>query len=132
MSAEYPEWVDLGYNDTFYAIIDRPDHDERQNISFDDYDHEIEVDNAFFEDPPHTDLTGTGYDGQCWDEWYYEQDVCGSSTGWLRTQWNVEPNEEFSVTFSIHDEGDGVWDSTVILDNFQWSLNPVDPGTDLI
>lgn len=121
----------MGYNDTFYAIIDRPSAGERQNISYDDSGNEIEVDNTFFEDPPRTNLAGTGYEGQCTNE-DWSRDVCGSSTGWLRTSWSITPNEEFTLTFSIHDEGDGLLDSAVILDNFAWSLNAVEPGTDLI
>jgi hypothetical protein len=131
LSTEYPEYVHLGYNDTFYAIIDRPSAGERQNISYDDSGNEIEVDNTFFEDPPRTNLAGTGYEGRCTNE-DWSRDVCGSSTGWLRTSWSITPNEEFTLTFSIHDEGDGLLDSAVILDNFAWSLNTVEPGTDLI
>lgn len=131
VSSEYPEWVGEGYNDTFYAILDRPDTGEHINISFDDYGAEIEVDNAFFEDPPVTDLSGTGYSDTCLNE-IGTTTICGSSTGWLRTSWEIEPREEFTLTFSIHDEGDGKYDSVVILDNFQWSLDAVDPGTILI
>jgi hypothetical protein len=128
LSTEYPEWVGEGFNDTFYAIVDRPSVSEYRNISYDEAGHEIEIDNAFFESPPTTDITGTGYDGTCLNE-DFSRTVCGSSTGWLRTSWNVNPGEEFSLTFSIHDEGDGFYDSATILDNFEWSLNPVDPGT---
>ena len=131
LSTEYPEWVDEGFNDTFYAIVDRPAAGERRNISFDEAGHEIEIDNAFFENPPVTNISGTGYDGTCTNE-DFSRTVCGSSTGWLRTSWEVEPGEEFTLTFSIHDEGDGIYDSTVILDNFQWSPDPVDPGTVII
>ncbi len=131
MSTEYPEWVQEGYNDTFYAIVDRPAAAERRNISFDERGQEIEIDNAFFEDPPTTSIAGTGYDGMCLnDSGGYE--ICGSSTGWLRTSWNVDANEEFTLIFSIHDEGDGYLDSAVIIDNFQWSLVPVDEGTQII
>lgn len=128
LSTEYPEWVDQGFNDTFYAILERPATGERRNISFDEGGHEIEVDNAFFEHPPVTDLAGTGYDGMCTNE-DFTRTVCGSSTGWLRTAWDIAPGEEFTLTFSIHDEGDGIYDSTAIVDNFQWSPDPVDPGT---
>lgn len=130
LSTEYPEYVDLGFNDTFYAIIDRPTTGERINISFDEQESEIEIDNAFFEDPPTTNIDGTGYDGMCNDDFGYN--LCGSSTGWLRTQWSINPGEEFTLTFSIHDEGDGVLDSGVIIDNFAWSNEPVDDGTDVL
>ncbi len=126
MSAEYPEWVGEGFNDTFYAILDRPTAGEHLNISFDDFGAEIEVDNAFFEDPPTTNINGTGYTD------FYIGEICGSSTGWLRTAWEIDPGEVFNLTFSIHDEGDGIYDSMVIIDNFQWSIEPVDPGTVII
>jgi hypothetical protein len=126
LSVEYPEWVEMGYNDTFYAILNRPATGENINISLDDFGNEIEVDNAFFEDPPTTNVGGTGYTDMSFGE------VCGSSTGWLRTAWEINPGEVFSLTFSIHDEGDGIYDSMVILDNFQWSIEPVDPGTVII
>ncbi len=131
MSAEYPEWCGQGFNDTFYAILDRPSVGEWLNISYDDAGHEIEVDNAFFENPPVADLSGTGYDGMCFNE-DFSTTVCGSSTGWLRTSWGVNPNEEFTLILTIHDEGDGLYDSGVLLDNFQWSPNPVEPGTIII
>ena len=129
LSAEYPEWVGEGFNDTFYAIF--VDHltSERKNISFDDYGAEIEVDNAFFEDPPVTNINGTGYEFTCENEIGPPVSICGSSTGWLRTAWNIEPGQDFDLIFSIHDEGDGIYDSAVILDNFQWSAEPVDEGT---
>jgi hypothetical protein len=131
MTTEYPEWREQGFNDTFYSLLDRPSVGEWGNISFDDAGHEIEVDNAFFEDPPVTNLAGSGYDGTCLNE-DFSRTVCGSSTGWLRTSWTVNPNEEFTLILTIHDEGDGLYDSGVLLDNFQWSPNPVRPGTVII
>ena len=121
----------MGFNDTFYAILDRPSAGEYMNISFDDYGAEIEVDNAFFQDPPTTDISGTGYTDTCCPI-LMPCAICGSSTGWLRTSWEIEPREEFTLTFSIHDEGDGIYDSMVILDNFRWSIDEVDPGTIII
>jgi hypothetical protein len=81
LSAEYPEWVNEGFNDTFYAIlVDHLAGEARQNISFDDFGHEIEVDNAYFESPPVTDIGGTGYDLTCTNEVGPLTSVCGSST----------------------------------------------------
>ena len=34
--------------------------------------------------------------------------------------WPIRGGEEFRLTFSIHDEGDAVFDSLVLLDNFRW------------
>ncbi len=43
------------------------------------------------------------------------------STGWLRTNWPIQGGEEFTLTFSIHDEGDAIYDSLVLIDNFRWN-----------
>ncbi len=52
----------------------------------------------------------------------------GSSTGWLVTEWIIEPEEEFDITFHIHDTTDHFLDSEVILDQFLF-VAEADPGT---
>ena len=54
----------------------------------------------------------------------------GSSTGWLRTTWTIQPHEVFTLTFHIHDTNDEVFDSAVLLDNFQWKGSGAKPGTE--
>ncbi len=119
LSTEYPEWVGSEYNDTFYAILhDRDDPGAGTvNVSFDSRGKAITVNNDFFETPPNlsVDITGTGYEG----------DV-GSTTGWLKTTVPVTPGHTIELTFSIHDEGDGILDSAVIIDNLTWDASPVD------
>jgi hypothetical protein len=44
------------------------------------------------------------------------------------TEWPVEPGEEFWLTFHVHDTGDGIFDSEVILDGLQF-VGAVTPGT---
>ena len=128
LTTEYPEWLGAGFNDAFYAVIEAASTNggASTNIS---YDHspaqnEICVNSAFFEDPPMTDVSGSGFG---WDSALSEH--TGGSTGWYRTRWPVDPNEVFFLTFSIHDESDGIFDSTVILDNFRWLLSSPTPGT---
>ncbi len=107
-SAEYPNYVGQDFNDTFYAILEAEstNNGEATNIAFDSNNDSIEVDNNYFENPFHPiPNRGTGFDQH-------------GSTGWLRTSWPIRPGEEFTLTFSIHDEGDAVYDSAVILDNF--------------
>ncbi len=54
----------------------------------------------------------------------------GSISGWLRTTSPLTPGETVTLTFSIHDEGDSILDSAVIIDNFRWQTVPIDgPGT---
>jgi hypothetical protein len=109
-SAEYPDYVNQNYNDTFYAILEAPSTNggSRTNIAFDSQNQSIEVDNNYFQNPFHPIPNwNTGFDSH-------------GSTGWLRTSWPVSGGEEFTLTFSIHDEGDQVFDSLVLLDNFRF------------
>ena len=57
------------------------------------------------------DLTGTGFEGH-------------AGTSWLQTQANVTPGSTIWLEFGAFDSGDGVLDSTGIVDNFQWSATP--------
>ena len=41
-------------------------------------------------------------------------------TNWLKTTAPVEPGETVTVSFIIFDEGDGILDSAVNVDNFRW------------
>jgi hypothetical protein len=122
-SAEYPEFLGEGYNDTFYAIMeyDALNGGATTNIAFDDLDNEIEVDADFFENAAHPcDESGS--------PWSPTVDDGAGSTGWLRTSWPVAEGDDFSLTFSIHDEGDCFFDSMVLIDNFLW-LDESPPGT---
>jgi hypothetical protein len=44
----------------------------------------------------------------------------GASTGWLTTKAPIQPGEQFTLDLMIWDAGDGLLDSSVILDHFQW------------
>ena len=119
-SAEYPGFVKKNFNDTFFAIIEAASTNDGKptNISFDPNNNSIEVDNNYFENEFHPiPNTGTGFDSH-------------GSTGWLRSSWPIKPGEEFTLTFTIHDEGDGIYDSMVLLDNFRWSPNKAVGTTD--
>jgi hypothetical protein len=119
-SAEYPEYVQASFNDTFYAILEASSTNQGQatNISFDPNKQSIEVDNNYFENEFHPiPNTGTGFDND-------------GSTGWLRTSWPVRGGEQFTLTFSIHDEGDAIYDSVVLLDNFRFHAYEAVGNTD--
>jgi hypothetical protein len=119
-SFDYPEYVKQNFNDTFYAIIKAGSTNGGRptNISFDANNNSIEVDNNYFEQPFHPiPNTGTGFDSH-------------GSTGWLRTSWPIRGGERFALTFSIHDEGDAVFDSLVLLDNFHWHTHEAVGTTD--
>jgi hypothetical protein len=49
----------------------------------------------------------------------------GGSTGWLTTTAPVTPGEDVTLHFIIFDEGDHIYDSSVIIDNFQWGTTVI-------
>lgn len=61
-------------------------------------------------------LSGTGFEGH-------------ASTGWLVTRAPVAPGSEITLRFAIWDSGDGVMDSTVLVDAFSFSTEPVAAAT---
>lgn len=119
-SAEYPEYVGQQFNDTFLAILEAKSTNDGAptNISFDPNGKPIEVNNNYFENKFHPiPNTGTGFDSD-------------GSTGWLRTSWPIKGGEAFTLTFTIHDEGDGVYTSLAVLDNFRWHEQSAVGNTD--
>jgi hypothetical protein len=82
-----------------------------------------------------TDITGTGFECGTEDVDYvgdYSMGFTyGSSTGWLVTEWPVEPGELFTIRFHLHDTADCILDSTVLIDKFVF-VRDADPGTDVL
>jgi hypothetical protein len=76
-----------------------------------------------------TDIGGTGF--ECAPDEYSDSSNYGSSTGWLQTSWPITGDEMFALTFHIHDTGDGIFDSEVILDSFEFLKDP-EQGTVVI
>jgi hypothetical protein len=128
---EYPSYICSQFNDIFVAVMRDKDgnfiqgaNQETGNISFDKDGNYLSVNAGFlevcspgtyggkqFDCPLGTDdLQGTGFEGH-------------GATGWLQTNAPVKPGEEFELLFGIADAGDGILDSTVLLDSFQWSAN---------
>jgi hypothetical protein len=146
-SGEWPEYVCTSKNDSFIVWYKSAafNEGEPENISFDSAGNPVSVNNAFFdrctpnlvcngknlgECPGGTEeLQGTGFyrlGSYCGSG----QSTSGGATGWLTTQAPVVPNETIELEFIIWDTGDGVWDSSVLLDHFQWVPSEVTgPGT---
>jgi Putative metal-binding motif len=133
-SAEFPEYVCSTYNDEFLVEMQSPnEYPMGANISFDMQKNPITVNNGFFtvcqNDPgkaetqhcthPVSDIAGTGYEDTLADR------PIGGSTGWLTTTAPVTPGEELTLRFIIFDEGDHIYDSSVLIDHFQWSVTAV-------
>ncbi len=56
-------------------------------------------------------------------------DQVGGGTGWLTTVGNVNGGEIITLRFAVWDTSDGGYDSLALLDAFEWSLDPSEPGT---
>ena len=108
LSAEYPEFVGQVYNDTFEANINGSAWSG--NAAVDSLGNVVGVNSAFFSVTAQSDLSGSGYDNGV-----------GGGTGWLSVIVPVAEGELVSVEFKVYDVYDGIYDSAVLLDNFQWS-----------
>jgi Cys-rich repeat protein len=129
---EYPNFICSTFNDIFIAVMRDKNgnfipgaNPATGNISFDKQGNYLSVNAGFLEacTPGFhggkqfncplgtTDLQGTGFE-------------TGAATDWLETIAPVNPGEEFELLFGISDAGDGVLDSTVLIDAFQWLATP--------
>ncbi len=125
---EYPEWVCDEFNDQFVAIVDpAPPGAINGNIAFDSLTNPVSINIAFFDvcdgcAGGTAPMAGTGFND--WND--------AGATSWLRTEAPVEPGSEFTIQLMIWDTGDQDFDSTVIIDNFQWLADPVGVNTNPI
>ena len=121
---EYPVYICNRYNDFFVTMMDPPPPGlDDGNIAFDQDTNPISVNNSLlqvcspgthkgktFDCPLGTDpLQGTGFEGH-------------AGTGWLTTSAPVDPGSEITLRFAIWDSGDGALDSTVLIDDFKFSV----------
>jgi len=133
---EFPVYICSEYNDYFVALLDpTPPGQTDPNVSFDSNNNPISVNNALLQvcNPPQTaggiffacplgdtELQSTGFEGH-------------AATGWLQTTINLDPtatnNGVITLLFGVWDSGDGVLDSTVVIDNWQWSAEPATGST---
>ena len=129
---EWPDYVCTEFNDFFAALLmPFPAGQTDGSISFDSLHNPVSVNNAFVTvcGPPgtyggknftcslgDTKLIGTGFG----------TDTAGSdhgSTYWLQTQAPVTGHQDITLRWVAYDSGDGILDSTALVDNFQWIAN---------
>ncbi|MBC8071487.1 MAG: choice-of-anchor L domain-containing protein [Deltaproteobacteria bacterium] len=159
-SAEYPEYVCTAYNDFFVALVDStdPSNPADKNIAiYDDgvstwpvgvnivdatdglftacTDHSVgacgDDAHAYSGCTSNALLQGTGFDnpGEVEFACAYGGEA-GGGTGWLTMSGNVTPGETMEIRFVIWDTSDGLYDSLVLLDNWQWSVQASTPGVE--
>lgn len=130
---EFPSFVCSVFNDLFVAMLSPiPAGQTDGNISFDGMGNTISVNSAFLEvcgcsgGPPcmaggqvytcslgTAQLLGNGFDAG-------GSATPGAATGWLSTTAPVPANSTVTLRFAIHDSGDGILDSTTLVDRFRW------------
>lgn len=128
---EFPEYICSKFNDFYVTLMTpTPPGLPDANISFDQDGNPISVNNSLLQVcSPQTAggkafacplgpglLQNTGFTGPLIGE--------HAATGWLATRAPVEPGSDITLRFAIWDSGDGVLDSLVLVDNFQWSVEP--------
>jgi hypothetical protein len=155
-SAEYPEWVCSKYNDFFVALVDSQatGNPADKNVAvYDDGQTQwpIGVNLAMVaelftqcEDGPvgcavdagasyagctsTAELAGTGFDAIDNSTCSNAQKLVGGGTGWLTLRGNVEPGETMELRLAVWDSGGHILDSLVLLDGWEWSVEPAQPG----
>jgi hypothetical protein len=129
---EWPVFICSTFNDFFVALLDPiPQGQTDGNISFDSQNNPVSVNNAFLEvcgcsgGPPCTaggknfpcargnqELVGTGFEGH-------------AATSWLVTKAPIEAGTTtITMRWGVYDSGDGILDSTTLIDNWQWIATP--------
>jgi hypothetical protein len=122
---DYPSFICSSYNDWFVVLLD-PAPASGPNIVFDAVGNPVTVNSksliqiceaqptglGLYDCISTAELIGTGFDEQ-------------AATPWLYTEAPIEPGGTITLTFGIFDAGDGVLDSTVLLDDFRWSARVV-------
>lgn len=142
-SFEYAEYVCTSFNDQYIALVSpAPMGSNNGNISFDANKNPVSVNIAFFDvcdanssaqdyaeycnpflgncpAPPNplcpsgaSELAGTGF------EIGWGEDAGGTS--WLQSTAPITGGDEFTIRYAIWDTQDSAWDSTVLVDAFQW------------
>ena len=135
-SYEFPNYICSEFNDTFVVEMapEPKGASTGGNVAFDQSGNPISVNNALLQACDaqtaggkkfacplgSTSLSGSGFG----------KDTAGSdhaATGWLQTQVIIDPSlkgKDITLLFAVWDSGDGILDSTALIDNFVWSTEP--------
>ena len=119
-TSEYPEWVCTQFTDRFVAWLHRPGFDG--NIAVDSLGNPISTNTVhyslgvpsgpFVPELGTAPLAGTGMDLGV-----------GGGTGWLTATAPVSAGETITLEFAIFDQGDHIYDSLALVDNFHWIMD---------
>lgn len=127
-TAEYPQYYCSTYNDGFAAVMKSQKYSYK-NIAYGSEGENLCVNVSFWsvcenitkytgcKDPPST-IQGSGFGPDSGES--------HGATRWLTVTAPINAGEQFLLRLIVWDEGDGVLDSTVLLDNFRWDINPAE------
>lgn len=141
---EWPGFVCSTFNDFFVALLEPfPGKQTDGNISFDSMGNPISVNNAFLDvcgcdgNPPspceaggklfncalgNSELLGTGFGFDTGGAFGNDH----GATSWLTSQAPVTPSgakdSVIKLRWGVYDSGDGVLDTTTLVDRFRWIL----------
>lgn len=149
---EYPDFICSIFNDFFQVVVmpKRMGSGKEGNVVFDQDGNPVSVNNSLLrvcEPGEHggksftcplgpTSLAGTGIDdcagtallpGGIFGDLNGMREAYGASTGWLNTQFAVEPSEIITIRFTIWDSGDSSLDSVSIVDHVRFHLRSEPP-----
>jgi hypothetical protein len=139
---EWPGYICSEFNDYFLALLyPTPMGHPDGNISFDSMGDPVSVNNAFLSVcgcMPHPPCVAGGKVFSCADGDLsllgtgFGADTTGDgdhgSTGWLETKAPISPHEQITLRWAVYDSGDGILDTTGLIDNFQWILDSGSPS----
>ncbi len=142
---EYPDYICTEFNDFFVAMLSPPVSTLPDgNISFDEQGNTISVNAGFLQactpcntggknfDCPlgYGEIVGTGFDSNNTFNMGCTSQQGSAATSWLVTTAPIEsPGSEITLHFTVWDSGDGILDSTVLIDNFRFELTDGEVGT---
>ncbi len=111
LSREYPEWVGSKYNDVYQVTLEGDAY--TGSIVFDGFGNPVTVNSALFAVTDPALLAGTCFESD-------------GGTGWVQTVAPVTPGDVIRLTLEIWDEADGIFDSMVLVDGFEFSEDEVE------
>ena len=137
LSKEFPVFVCSKFNDFFLALLDSKYTSTNPNLQ-NPKDKNLAMDAKG--NPVGVNLAKSGLFTVCNNPKYpscagdSDLDSTGGfkghgATGWLTTRGNVVPGEIITLRLVIWDTGDHIYDSMVLIDNFEWQFTEYKPGT---
>lgn len=131
---EFPNWICTEFNDYFVALLTpRLPNLKDANIAFDQAGNPVSVNNSLLQVCDTQSAGGKTFGcplgSSTLQKTGFGTDTGGSNhaaTGWLKTTAPVDTmkGKDVTLVFAIWDSGDGILDSTTLVDSFAWSVDP--------